>query len=232
MKTKWLDNFLNLFFPHLCLACGERPIKNKEIICLKCQSTLPETNMHLSKENRFTDRFWGRIDLSAGAALYAFQKGGTVQQLIHKLKYHNRPNIGLQLGIYYGKKLNKTVLFKNIDAIVPVPLHPQKQRQRGYNQSTQFALGLSESLKKPIIHKGLKRIKYGESQTRKSKTKRYEDILQAFEIHHGNLLKNKHILLVDDVLTTGATLETCASKILALTNTKVSMVTIAMGGLE
>ncbi len=232
MKGHWLKHFFSLFFPNLCLACGEGLLSSDEVICLPCRINLPKTNMHRMKENHFTDRLWGRVPLQSGAAMYLFSKGTKVQALIHKLKYKNKPAIGVKLGQQYGKTLKEATMFSSIDLIVPVPLHPRKERKRGYNQSDQFAIGLSKSMKKPWLKNGLKRLNYSQSQTTKSRFERYANVLSAFEVDSREELEGKHILLVDDVLTTGATLEACASKILEVPNTKISMVTIAIGGVN
>lgn len=230
MNWDWFKDLRDLFFPHLCLACGENKLLGEEILCQTCKRNLPETNMHELKENRFTDRFWGRVYLQTGSAMYLFAKGENVQSLIHQLKYKNKPRIGIKLGERYGKKLKEASLYQDIDVIVPVPLHPRKEHKRGYNQSDQFAIGLSDKMEKPWLRKGLTRITYGESQTRKSRSERFEEVMKAFEVTNPKELEGKHILLVDDVLTTGATLEACATKLLQVPNTKVSMVTIAIGG--
>ncbi|MEL6864495.1 MAG: phosphoribosyltransferase family protein, partial [Bacteroidota bacterium] len=183
---------------------------------------------HLQKDNPFTDRFWGRIDLKAGAALYYFSKGGRTQQLIHHLKYSGKKEIGLKLGQLYGKMLLESPYFKGIDVIIPVPLHPRKQKKRGYNQSDWFAKGLSESMNCPWYAHGLQRIHMANSQTQKSRLERLVNVSQAFEVKNRALLEGKHILLVDDVLTTGATLEACSEKILQIPQTQLSLATIAI----
>lgn len=223
-----LNHLTALLYPNLCLACSENLPTRHEIICLSCQLHLPKTNFHLQKENPFMDRFWGKIALESGASLYHFVKGGRVQELLHQLKYEGKRKIGLQLGEWYGRQLLESPLFNTVDFIVPVPLHPRKERLRGYNQSDLFAQGLSETMQKPWLKDGLLRNTFTESQTQKSRAERVENVKTVFEVGNAKKIAGKHILLVDDVMTTGATLEVCGSKILDVSGTKLSMVTIAM----
>jgi ComF family protein len=223
----WLDAFFCLLYPNLCLACGKSlPVKQNHI-CINCQYKLPETAFYKHRENAFTERFWGRIDLVSAASLYHFSKGGRVQQLIHHLKYEGKKEIGIRLGQLYGFQLNSTELFSDIDMIVPVPLHPKKKHFRGYNQSAMFAKGLSESMKKPWRN-ALKRVAHSTTQTQKGRMERFENVENAFSVNDPQSLAGKHILLVDDVITTGATLEACALKLLAISEVKISMATIAI----
>ena len=147
---KLLENlaggFLSLFYPQLCLSCSNNITPDKDAICISCQVKLPKTGFHLEKENSFTDRFWGRINLESGASFYHFSKGGNVQNLIHNLKYKGRSEVGVKLGNLYGKALKRSSLYKNVDLIIPIALHPKKELKRGYNQSHMFAKGLSESM--------------------------------------------------------------------------------------
>ena len=230
MKTiisQLAEGVLSLFYPHLCLACQSNPPTVSEMLCVECQYKLPQTRFHHHKENAFTERFWGRLPLEAGASLYRFTKGGHVQQLVHQLKYKGRKEVGIKAGRFYGLELKASPHFKKIDLILPVPLHPKKKHQRGYNQSSMIAKGLSEGMGIPWSENGLIRKAFTDTQTKKSRMERLENVGEAFEVKEVSLLKGKHILLVDDVITTGATLETCCLKILEVPGTKVSMVTLA-----
>lgn len=225
---KIFGDFIALLYPNLCLACSENLPTHKEVICLRCQLELPRTNFHLEQENPFTERFWGRIHIESGASLYHFVKGGRVQELLHRLKYEGKHEIGTKLGEWYGRQLKDSPFFQSIDVIIPVPLHPRKERLRGYNQSAMFAQGLAETMQKPWLKDSLIRKVFTETQTQKSRAERIENVKDVFAIQKSELLKGKHILLVDDVMTTGATLEVCGQKILEVPDTKISMATIAL----
>ncbi len=221
------NEFLSLFYPDLCLACQKSPPVKSQILCVHCTYKLPQTRFHLHEENAFTERFWGRLPLQAGASLYRFTKGGGVQNLIHQLKYKGRKEVGLKTGRVYGQQLKTSPFFRTIDMIVPVPLHPRKQHQRGYNQSDLIARGIAEGMQIPWSDQVLVRNTFTETQTRKSRLERLENVSQAFALRNPSAIKGKHLLLVDDVITTGATLETCALKMLEIPDTRVSMVTLA-----
>ncbi|NUO01503.1 MAG: ComF family protein [Saprospiraceae bacterium] len=223
----WKD-LLSLFYPHICAACGRNTPPHGHVVCVSCLYKLPKTNFHLHKENPFTERFWGRLSLQAGAAQFFFTKGSRTQQLIHQLKYKNKQEIGVQMGKLYGAQLRESQLFRQVDAIVPVPLHPKKEWSRGYNQSALFAQGLSETLGKPLLNRALQRSTYAESQTQKSREERLDNIARAFVIGDAGALRGKHILLVDDVLTTGATLEACGLRLLDVPGVQLSMATMAI----
>lgn len=222
------NDLFALLYPNLCLACNENSPAQGEMICLRCQVNLPHTHFHLEKENAFTERFWGRMPLESGAALYHFVKGGRVQDLLHRLKYEGKREIGIKLGEWYGRKLSESPFFKDIDVIVPVPLHPRKERLRGYNQAAVFAQGIGEAMGKPWLKDGLVRRVFTETQTQKSRAERLENVSEVFAVGNAQQLACKHVLLVDDVMTTGATMEACGMKLLALPGTKLSMATIAI----
>lgn len=222
------EDFLCLFFPHLCLACERNSPPYGEHICTACSATLPEANFHLRKENPFTEKFWGRVNVHAGTAMYLFTKESRVQNLVHHLKYRGKAEVGTILGRKQGTLLRQSPLFADVDVIVPVPLHVRKARIRGYNQSEVFGNGISETFGRPCLGHAMKRVVHSESQTKQSRESRLHSVGEVFEVAKPKLLEGKHVLLVDDVLTTGATLEVCASKLLAVPGTKVSMATIAM----
>lgn len=226
--TKTLEGVLALIYPKLCLACEEKTPTKDNIICASCEFRLSKTDYHLSKENEFTLRFWGRVNIENGTALYHFVKGGKVQQLIHHLKYRGKSQVGIKLGDYYGKILKAIPDYQKIDAIVPVPLHPKKLHQRGYNQSDLIAKGLSNAMGIPWIKDGLKRISMTDTQTEKTRLERFENVSKVFVLDNSTAVAGKHVLLVDDVMTTGATLEACTNKLLSLNNTKVSLLTLAI----
>ncbi len=221
------QDFISLFYPNLCVACDRNTPVHGGVICLPCQYHLPKTKFHLDRENPFTDRFWGRVPINAGAALYYFTKGGRTQKLIHKLKYNGKVSVGIKLGNLYGRMLKQSPYFSQIDLIVPVPLHPKKRQKRGYNQSDLFARGLSDEMQISNAPYALKRLEMTETQTRKSQAERFANVAAAFAVNQPKILKGKHVLLVDDVMTTGATMEACANQILSCEGTRVSMATIA-----
>ncbi len=223
-----IEDLLSLIFPRLCLACAEDAPAYGQLICTDCSVTMPETDFHLQKENPITERFWGRVEIQAGAALYIFTKGNRVQHLLHNLKYHGKKEIGEMVGRRLGYKLKESPHFSEVDLIVPVPLHPKKELFRGYNQSAWFGQGLSEVMGVPMLADGLKRNIHAESLTKKSRMQRLGSVEDMYVVPNSRRLQSRHILLVDDVLTTGSTLEACASQILEVPGAKVSFATIAM----
>lgn len=224
------NDLLNLFFPRLCPGCGDAGLPDDSMICLDCQVHLPLTNYHLLEENPFTARFWGRLRIERGTAMMSFSKGGRGQHLLHHLKYKGRKDIGVYLGRIYGQTLLAVPAYREISMILPVPLHLRRLRQRGYNQSACFAQGLSETLGVPWSEQYLRRQVHTDTQTRKSRIDRFFNVDGAFEVLHPERLAGQHILLVDDVLTTGATLEACGSLLTAIPGVRLSMATIAIAG--
>lgn len=221
-------DLLQLFFPRLCPACGEAGLPDELLLCLDCQVHLPFTHQHESPDNAFTKRFWGRLPVLHGCALLHFTKGGRVQHLLHQIKYRNRQDLAVYLGKRYGRTLQEQAIFREAGIILPVPLHPRKQRERGYNQSACFAQGLSESLAIPWSDSLLIRSQYTTTQTHKTRLERFENVAEAFEVPNPALLEGKTLLLIDDVLTTGATLEACGALLLRIPRTRLLLVTLAI----
>ena len=222
-----LNDFLSLIFPKVCAACGKSLFKSEESICTYCLYHLPKTNFHLYTDNPVVKLFWGRTNIYSASSLYSFSKGSKVQHLIHQLKYRGKKEIGQTIGKYYGKELKVAPMFSSADVVIPVPLHLQKLKKRGYNQSEMFAQGIAESMNAETSGEILIRTFASETQTKKSRFARWKNVEEVFKVILPEKIKGKHILLVDDVITTGATLEACANKILEVPGTKVSVATIA-----
>lgn len=223
-----LSYLLDLLYPPLCLGCHEKLLHKGRSICLTCERKVKPTNFHLLSENPVKERFWGRVEIERATSAYTFVKGELLQHLIHQLKYDHRPEIGIELGRLYGSMLVEEPFWKTIDYIIPVPLHPKKQHKRGYNQAGKWADGLAQSLDVLSTERYLIRTNFTETQTKKSRMERFANVEHAFAVEHGNEIKGKHLLLVDDVLTTGATLEACALKLLEIENVRVSVACIAL----
>ncbi|MBW6459277.1 MAG: ComF family protein [Bacteroidales bacterium] len=227
-KTKGiLEDVFGLFFPNTCMGCGRPLYRGEAVICSLCHFHLPKTYFHNDPDNPLNKAFWGRVNLEMAAAYLYFQKGGVVQHLLHQLKYQDHPEIGITIGKWYGKELNWASEFRYADLIIPVPLHRRKLRKRGYNQSQMFAEGLAAVMKAGTDTGCLYRKVHSQTQTRKARYNRWENVENIFALRNGHKLEGKHILLVDDVVTTGATLESCAQALLTVPGVKISVATIA-----
>jgi len=223
----YLADFVSLLFPELCAACGESLVANEHLLCTDCQYNLPFTNFHLQTNNIVAQQFWGKIDLQGAYALYYFAKGGKVQNLMHQFKYKGMHQIGNLLGNIAGGQLTKNDIFNSVDFIIPVPLHKKRLKQRGYNQSACFAMGLAQKLNASVEESNLVRVTATETQTHKSRFARFENMTEVFTVQKPERLINKHILLVDDIVTTGSTLEACGLQLLKIPGLKLSVATIA-----
>lgn len=222
-----VEDLFSLFFPRYCLGCGEPLTKEEEILCTFCLFHLPRTYFHQDPTNPAARVFWGRVRLDSAASFVFFHKGGNVQELLHQLKYQGKKDIGRYLGRLYAYELSDTQFLSGVDMIIPVPLHPKKLRKRGYNQSLCFAEGLSEISGIPVAGQVLFRKADSATQTKKSRYERWENVEGIFDLRDTEKITGKHILLVDDVITTGATLEACACMLLAKENVRVSVASIA-----
>ncbi|MFN4233343.1 MAG: ComF family protein [Bacteroidia bacterium] len=221
-----LIDFFALIYPENCAACGQTLLKNEETICTECILMLPKTYYWKNQENPVSKLFWGRIPVENACSFLYFTKGGKVQHLLHQLKYKGNKNAGYFAAKLLGLELKDTH-FNAIDAIIPVPLHMSKLKKRGYNQSEIIANGLSEILNKPVKTNWLVRKYASETQTKKSRFKRWENVKEIFATENETEFEGKHLLIVDDVITTGSTIEACAQLLLKVKDVKISIVALA-----
>lgn len=223
-----VKDFFSLFYPGICHSCAGVLIAGERCICAHCWYGLPKTGFHQDKENALTKLFWGRTNIETGTALFYYQKGGRVQHLIHQLKYKNKQDIGHYLGLRLGQYLAEAPAYQGIDCIVPVPLHAKRMRERGYNQSALLGKGLSEAMHIPMDTESLVRLTQTQTQTRKRRFTRWENVASVFELSPSHQLSHKHILLIDDVITTGSTIEACTQKLLSVEGVKVWVATLGV----
>jgi ComF family protein len=224
---KLINNLLSLFYPRLCAACGDALQQNEQCICLNCMLHLPETQFHKEHFNPLRRVFDGRVPVEEVTALMSYKKANKVQKILHHLKYSGRKEIGKILGEYFGGQLITEERYRNIQYILPIPLHPKKQKKRGYNQSEWIAMGLSKGMGIPYLTDVLVRTHYTDTQTRKSRFARWQNVKEVFEVQNPDKVAYTHVLVCDDVLTTGATTEAAIHKLLEVEGVKVSVVTLA-----
>ena len=220
-------DFVSLLYPELCAACNASLYKGEREVCTRCRSYLPYARFHNEKDNMVSQLFWGRVQIENATAYFFFRKGSRFQKILHKIKYQNKKSLGIELGRWFGHEL-VTTDFNTIDFIIPVPLHPKKYQKRGYNQSELIASGISETLGKPLDNKIVKRIIANPTQTHKGRYERWTNVDGIFELTNPGAASNKHILVVDDVVTTGSTLEACVTAILKAPGAKVSVAVLAI----
>jgi len=218
---------LNLLFPKVCYGCKTVLLKSEEIICTHCRHHLPLACHHKTNDPAMKNIFYGKIPLENATALIKFQKRGVTQELLHNLKYRGKQKISSFFGKWLGNELAETPVFQNIDLIIPVPLHKQKLKKRGYNQVEGFGKEIAKALQAPYNDTVLIKVSKTKSQVFKQRFTRFQSD-EVFTIQHPELIKNKHILLVDDIVTTGATLENCALQLLKTKGVKLSFATIAI----
>lgn len=216
---------LDLLFPQLCSCCEQRLLQSEKCLCTNCIFHFPKTQYHLLPDNPVEELFWGRVEVERATSFLFFTKGSNYQKLIHQLKYKSNIQLGRVLGKHFAADLQNSTHFKNIDYIVPVPLHKRKEKQRGYNQSLIIAEGMSIVLNKPIVNDNLYRIIENPTQTRRSRYDRWKNVDGIFGIRDSEQFVHKHILLIDDVITTGSTLE-AATWPLIKANASVSIATV------
>jgi ComF family protein len=227
MNAPLLVYLTELLFPRLCVVCGDKLIEQEHWICLHCLHHIPRTNYHLERDNRVSQLFYGRVEIEFATSFFYFSKGSSYQTLLHNLKYKGMKELGAEIGKHFGIDLLQSPDFSSVDVICPVPLHPLKEKKRGYNQSWWIASGIASQMKKELSDDNLKRITATETQTRKTRFERWQNVEGIFELTNPNAFSGKHILLIDDVVTTGSTLEACAQAILSKTKARVSIATLA-----
>ena len=221
-------SLVNLFFPPVCVGCHSFLLWNENEICTLCRHNIPLTNHHLNPENEAFKKFYGRIPVEYASALLYFHKRGIVQELIHNLKYKGQEEIGTVLGTWYAEDLKNLEIIRSVDEIIPVPLHKRKLRERGYNQVTNFGLSLSKNLNISYNPNLLVRNIYSKTQSKKNLLNRSDGIDTTFDVVFAEKDHDKHFLLIDDVITTGSTLEACSHALLKIPGAKISIVCMAM----
>lgn len=222
-----INDFLSLIYPRYCEACEGLLYKHERVICNKCTLTLPKSNFHLNNKNPIVMALGGRVPLKQASCLFVFEKAGKVQNLLHALKYENQQIVGELMGQTFYNDLKTSSFFENIDHIVPIPLHKKKQKSRGFNQSECFAKGISEKSGIPIDITNFTREIETSTQTKKRKAERWDNVKDAFAVKSPEAFKDKHILLVDDVITTGATIEGAWNALKDVEGIQISVATIA-----
>lgn len=222
------ESILHLAFPHICEGCSTDIVDANHYLCLQCRDQLPETHFQSHADNPVEKIFWGRLPLTAATASYYFTKGATLQHLLHQFKYKGQQRLGFYLGQLMGSQLINNPRFQEVTALVPLPLFPKKERQRGYNQAMVLCEGISDVWQRPIIKNAVIRASATESQTRKNRMERWQNMENRFELNDKAALAHQHILLVDDVVTTGATLESCGRAILEAANARLSIATLCI----
>ena len=230
MKINIINSIVGLFYPSVCAACGTSLFGWEKLVCTRCRSLLPKTGYELNEDNPLARLFYGKVRMKAVTACFFFSKEGKVQHLIHELKYKGNSDAGIFLGQELGKSIKEAPLFQGIDYLVPVPLHPKREKERGYNQSVMIAQGITEKTGIPIGKGFLVRSVNTATQTHKSKEERWQNVKDIFEVQHAEQLEGKHVLLIDDVLTTGATLEACALKLSTIPGITISCAAAACAG--
>lgn len=226
---EWITAFFTLFFPRCCIVCGHPLARGEECMCVLCNMGLPRTNYHLLPDNPVEQIFWGKTPLARATSFFFYRKGSAYKYILHRLKYGGEKEIGEIMGRYVANELLPCGFFKDIDLIIPVPLHRKRQRARGYNQSEWIARGIVSVTGLLLDAESVVRDKFTETQTHKSKFERWENVSGFFSLtKHADELAGKHLLIVDDVLTTGATIVSVASCLSAVEGVRISVLTLAI----
>lgn len=221
------DDFISLLFPRLCYGCGNDLMRNESLICTECYVTIPRTNYHTMADNPVSQLFWGRCLIERAAAFSYYNKGSRIRNLIHNMKYKGLKELGYELGRIYGTSLLGSDFLEGIDVLIPVPLHLSKKRIRGFNQSECIASGIGDTTGLTVDNQALARITGSATQTKRSRYDRWTNVEGIFTVTDPSLIRGKHILLIDDVITTGATIESCTGELLKVEGVKVSVAALA-----
>jgi ComF family protein len=230
LNDLWED-FLSLLYPRLCYACGNHLARDENLICTECYIMIPRTGYHVQPDNPVEKLFWGRCRIEKAAAFSFYNRGSRIRTLIHNFKYKGVKDIGHELGRIYGLTLKGTDFLSDIDLIIPVPLHPKKMHVRGFNQSDIISQGISETTGIPVNMELLSRVAISATQTKKSRYDRWTNVEGIFNVKDTKDLKGMHVLLVDDVITTGSTIESCATELLKTKDVRVSVAALAVAPL-
>jgi ComF family protein len=219
------ESVLHLLFPNVCAGCGNDRIRGNSLLCPRCIYAMPQTNFERHAGNPVEKKFWGRLQLTSAAARYYFTRESLMQQLMHEFKYRGNIDLGLQLGKFIGESLLQSGRFI-VDALIPLPLFASKQKRRGFNQATVLCDGIAGMLKVPVLTEIISRSAYTDTQTKKGRIDRWLNLEGKFVMNDPSTIKGKHLLLVDDVVTTGATLEACGSELLQVPGVQLSIATL------
>ena len=227
MLKNALHPLLHLFLPHHCAGCGSDIMSQEQVLCMHCINRLPVTSFHMHAGNPIEKIFWGRMPVADAASYLYFSKDSLLQHIVHELKYKGNKELGLFIGSKMGEALLQTHRFRDIHALIPLPLFAARERKRGYNQALVLCQGMATVLQLPIFEKAVRRTASSETQTNKNRIDRWLNMQGKFELQQPEVIAGKHILLVDDVITTGATLEACGQELLTAANTRLSIMTMA-----
>lgn len=228
LLTDIKESLLHLAFPHVCAGCGTDVLDSEHPVCLRCLEALPQTHFQQYTNNPVEKTFWGRLPLVAATAQYYFTKESLMQRLMHQFKYRSNKAVGFYLGGLVGAGIMQTARFATVDALVPLPLFAAKERARGFNQATVLCEGIAGIWHKPILKASVIRTAHTQSQTKKNRVDRWQNMEGRFEVRDAESIAGKHLLLVDDVVTTGATLEACGRSLLEIENVQLSIATLCV----
>ncbi len=223
----YVQIFSQLIYPHYCQGCGSDVLSKDNLLCTLCQPLLPVTFFTANENNIVEKKFYGRLAVEAATAGFHFTKDGLMQHLVFQLKYKNNQQAGFYLGKLMGYQLLETNRFSDVDVLIPLPLNKKKEKQRGYNQATIICNGIASVWPKPVLTNGVERVIFTKTQTHENRLSRWQNMQGVFSVTNPQLFNNKHVALVDDVITTGATLEACGETILKNTNAKLSIICVA-----